>query len=247
MSSPTDSTATAASPFRMDIDAEGFELTDRERSVIDAEIGKLLPLIEDFPTQILHVNLKYNGNSEEYEVRLALVLPKQTFATGGVDQAWHPVMETAITKMMRRVEHYKQDLSHVTERRHHALDTDHAVEPSWQIDGDKVREAVESDNYAAFRECMLPLEGTLRDRIGRWVERYPRVEAMIGEKIFIADIMEEVFLMAFDRFDHWTDGLTFGAWCETLVDPAVKAIANDPTGELEKISFLRSWQETEAE
>lgn len=236
-----------ATPFRMDIDASGFEMTDRERDEVDAEVGKLLPLIEDFPTQVLHVNVKYNGNSEEYEVRLALVLPGQTFATGGVDHAWLPVMETAITKMMRRVEHYKEDLSHVTERRHHALDTDHVVEPSYQIDADAVRDAVATDNYAVFRTAMMPLEGKLRERIGRWVERYPRVEAMIGEKLFIADIMEEVFLMAFDRYDHWTDGLTFGAWVETLVDPAVKAIANDPDGELEQISFLRSWQEVDEE
>jgi len=35
----------------------------------------------------------------------------------------------------------------------------------------------------------------------------------------------------------------FGQWIETLIDPAMKAIARDPEGELEAISFQQTWNE----
>lgn len=231
--------------FRMDIDATGFNLTKAQAVQIEDEMEHLKPLIAKFPTRVLHVNLKFNANSDQYEVRLALVLPGQTFATGGVDTAWHPVLETAVHKLKRRVEHYKEDLENVTARRHHAADHDHPVEPTQQIDGHALLSAVEADQYSDFRQLLSPFESSLRDRIGRWVQRYPQINAMIGESIFIADILEEVFLLAFERFAKRTPQLMLGPWLETLVDPAVQQIASDPERELEAIGFLRSWQETE--
>ena len=226
-----------------DLDAENMTLSETEVSAIETEVDRLRPLVAEFPTKVLHVNLKYNDNSEDYEVRLALVLPGQTFATGGVTQSWHLGLETAVTKLIRRIKHYKEDLEGITDRRHHAQDTDHAVEPTQQIDGNAVTEAVGSGNYGQYRRLMFPFESALRMRIGRWVERYPQVNQMIGDRIAIADIMEEVFMLAFDRHDQWTPGLMYGPWLETLVDPAVEAIANDPEGELQAIGFQRSWLE----
>ena len=228
-----------------DVDVTNFELTEAEAETVAAETDRLAPLVEKFPTRILHVNLTYNHNSEEYEVRLALVLPGQTFATGGVGDNWMGLLENATTKLIHRVEHYQEDLENVTDRRHHAGGHDFVVEPTMQIDADAVNEAIQIGSYSKFRAAVSPFDPSLRDRIGRWVQRYPRVNEMIGEKIFLADITEEVFLMAFDQFDQWTPEQRFGQWLETLVDPAVKAIARDPEGELEAIRFQLSWQEAD--
>ena len=97
--------------FDTDLDVEGFEPTEAERLNITSEVDRIRPLIEEFPTQILHINLGYNSGSEEYEVKLALVLPGQTFATGDVSQAWEPSLEKSVQKMIRRIEHYKATMS----------------------------------------------------------------------------------------------------------------------------------------
>ena len=102
--------------FNTDIDVEGFRPTEAETLNITAEVDRIRPLVEEFPTQILHINLKYNSNSEEYEVKLALVLPGQTFATGGVSEAWEPSLEKSVHKMIRRVEHYKATMSGAPEQ-----------------------------------------------------------------------------------------------------------------------------------
>jgi len=94
-----------------DLHVEGFEPTEAERLNITSEVDRIRPLIEEFPTQILHINLEYNSNSEEYEVKLALVLPGQTFATGDVSQDWEPSLEKSVQKMIRRIEHYKATIS----------------------------------------------------------------------------------------------------------------------------------------
>ena len=247
MSPTADPTAPKDSQFdapemRIDLDVEGMKLSDAETATVEAEVDRIKPLTAEFPVQILHVNLRYNRNSEEYEVKLALVLTGQTFATADVSESWHGSLENCVRKMIRRVEHYKQDLSNV-ESRSRAVNSEAHVEPTRQIDAVAVRTALSENDYAAFRREMGPFDASLRDRIGRWVQMYPQVDAMVGERLTLADIVEEVFLMAYEQFDSWHPEMLFGQWLETLIDPAVKAIARDPDGELEAISFQKTWQD----
>lgn len=231
--------------FDTDLDAEGFTPTDGEREHIETEVDHIRPLVKDFPTQLLHINLEYNTHSEEYEVKLALVLPGQTFATGDVSQAWEPSLEKSVFKMIRRIEHYKATMSGEPEQARIAAGTTMEVEPNRRMDGQQVVGAVADGNYTEFRKAMYPIEASLRDRIGRWIQRYPQIQAKIGKRFTIADIVEETFMMAFDRYQDWQPEMFFGQWIETLIDPAMKAIARDPEGELETISFQRTWNEME--
>lgn len=229
--------------FDTDLDVEGFTPTDAETQNIAAEVDRIRPLVQEFPTQILHINLEYNANSEEYEVKLALVLPGQTFATGDVSEVWEQSLEKSVQKMIRRIEHYKSAMSGEPEQAHIAAGTTMEVEPNRRMDGKQVVAAVESGNYAEFRKAMYPIEASLRDRVGRWVQRYPQIQAKIGTRITIADIVEETFMLAFDRYNDWQPEMFFGQWIETLIDPAMKGIAHDPEGELETISFQRTWNQ----
>ena len=235
--------AFAETTFDTDLDIEGFTPTDTETQNIAAEVDRIRPLVQDFPTQILHINLKHNTNSEEYEVKLALVLPGQTFATGDVSEAWEPSLEKSVQRMIRRIEHYKSTMSGEPEQARAAAGTAMEFEPNRRMDGPQVAAAIESGNYTEFRKAMFPTEESLRDRVGRWVQRYPQIQAKIGTRFTIADIVEETFMLAFDRYSHWQPEMFFGQWIETLIDPAMKAIAHDPEGELETISFQRTWNE----
>lgn len=233
--------------FDTDLDVEGFTPTELERESIAAEVERIQPLVAEFPTQILHTNIQYNSHSEEYEVKLALVLPGQTFATGNVTESWQQGLETSVQKMIRRIEHYKITMSGGMEQAHAAAGTTMEVEPNRRIDGQRVTTAVQQGNFTEFRKAMYPIEASLRDRVGRWIQRYPQIQGMIGDRFTIADIVEETFMLAFDRFGDWHPEMFFGQWIESLIDPAMKAIAKDPDGELEAIGFLRSWEETQTD
>jgi len=231
--------------FQKDLDVEGFTPTAAEMETIQTEVDRIEPLISEFPTQILYVNIDYHSPSRQYGVKLALVLPGQTFATKNVSESWQPSLESCVNKMIHRIEHYKATMSGERERGHAVAGTKMEVEPAQRLDGERVRNAFEEDNYIEFRQALYPLESSLRARIGRWIQRYPQIEAMIGQQLTIADVVEETFMLAFDRFDQWPEEEFFGHWVESLIDPAVKAIVRDPDGELERIGFLRSWDESE--
>ena len=95
-------------------------------------------------------------------------------------------------------------------------------------------------DYAAFRTATFVYEESVRKRIGRWVERYPNAEAQIGKRLQIADIVEEVFLNAFENYDRRPGGVRFGEWLENLIDPAVKELLRRPDAELENIALARA-------
>ncbi len=145
--------------------------------------------------------------------------------------------------MIRRIEHYKSTMSGEPEQARVAAGTTMEVEPNRPMDGKQVVAAIESGDYTEFRKAMHPIEESLRNRVGRWVQRYPQIQAKIGTRFTIADIVEETFMLAFDRYGDWQPEMFFGQWIETLIDPAMKAIAHDPEGELEAISFQRTWSE----
>ena len=163
--------AFAEPAFDTDLDVEGFTPTDAEAQNIAAEVDRIRPLVQEFPTQILHINLEYNTNSEEYEVKLALVLPGQTFATGDVSEVWEQSLEKSVQKMIRRIEHYKSTMSGEPELARVAAGTTMEVEPNRRMDGKQVAGAVESGNYTEFRKAMYPIEESLRNRVGRWNQR----------------------------------------------------------------------------
>src|SRR6056297_1360104 len=133
--------------FRADLDTEGFEMTPQEIASVETEIDHLKPLVKDFPTQILHVNLAYHANTRSYEVQLPLVLPGQTFATANSSDSWHASLEKCVGKLIRRVEHYKAVMSGEPQHGHLVSGTEHELKPDQQIDGNQVNQAVESDDY----------------------------------------------------------------------------------------------------
>ena len=85
----------------------------------------------------------------------------------------------------------------------------------------------------------------MRKRAGRWIQRYPKIEAQLGQRFDLADITEEVFLNAFQRYDEHPREVPFGDWLEKLIDPSVKVLSEDTDEELANISFARSVVEAE--
>jgi hypothetical protein len=65
----------------------------------------------------------------------------------------------------------------------------------------------------------------------------------LDETITIADLVEEIYLNAFEQFARRPQGLLPGQWFESLIDPSVQALLRSPDEEFENISLARSLME----
>jgi hypothetical protein len=107
------------------------------------------------------------------------------------------------------------------------------------MDLQEVIKAVESEDYPAFRREVDVFEGSLNERVGRWIARYPQIQSQLGDTIMVSDVVEEVFLNAFDRFETRSQNVPPGQWFESLIDPSVQALIQSPDEEFARISFAR--------
>jgi DNA-directed RNA polymerase specialized sigma24 family protein len=105
-------------------------------------------------------------------------------------------------------------------------------------------EHVRAGDYMAFRNDLVLYEDWLRKRVGRWVQRYPDAEARVGDGLKIGDLVEEVYLNAFEHFTERPDEVSLSDWLDRLIDPSLKALLRHPDEERENASFARTLRET---
>jgi hypothetical protein len=152
-------------------------------------------------------------------------------------------VDACVEKLVRRFLQYKAELEDTSDLNKHRKGTRHEVLPNLPPDDEHIREAVAAGDYVSFRRAMYPYEDAVQERVGRWIGRYPELENQLGDRWTLGDFVEEVFLTAFDEFDHWPDQVRFGQWLEGLIPEAIRAIARDPDGQLDNIEFVRTAQE----
>jgi hypothetical protein len=124
--------------------------------------------------------------------------------------------------------------------------THHELLPTLDPEPEAVEAAVRAGDYTSFRMATTGYDEPVRAHVGRWVERYPEVAARIGKDLQIGDIVEDVFLTAFEEYEHRPPQVRFGAWLGQLIDSAVKAMARRPDDELENVRLARLAREAEA-
>jgi hypothetical protein len=103
-----------------------------------------------------------------------------------------------------------------------------------------VKGAVEAGDYARFRKATYPYEESLRKRVGRWVGHYSEVQEKIGNDLAINDVVEAVFLNAFERYGERPRNIRLGQWMEGLIDGSVRALLQNPDEALENVGFART-------
>jgi ribosome-associated translation inhibitor RaiA len=232
-----------ARDLRIELDTKNCTLSPAELERMEREIDPLREPVHDFPTVVLYISVIHHARSGDYHVRVSLVLPGRTLFTGARDEVALAAFGRCAGKLVRKVVAYKARLGTEAERAKAEKGTEQIVVPTRQPDLDALRQAVQSGDYPAFRQSAFVYEEPIRKRVGRWIERYPDFEVHLGSTFTIADIVEEVFLNAFDRFDERPRAVPLGKWLEQLIDPSMKAIWRDPDAEHENIEAVRTWQE----
>jgi len=226
--------------LRFDIDTHHCQLSDAEVDRLRVDLDTLERQVENFPISDLHVLVEYNNRTTDYSVKTTLILPGARLVASDHDLVMHAAYERCIKVLTDQVRAYKDRLGNVPERQKQEKGTRQDVEPGPDPDLHAITDAVAAGDYPAFRAALIGYEESLRKRVGRWVERYPDMVAQIGRRLEIADIVEEIFLTAFEDYSKRPQGLRISQWLESLIDPAVKTLQTKGDEELENINMARS-------
>jgi ribosome-associated translation inhibitor RaiA len=230
--------------FRIQLDTKNCNVSPAEVAKMETALGHLGRVARSFPVSDLYIYARHHARSNDYHVKTSLVLPGKTLFTGDRDIALYPAYERCISKLVQKVEAYKRSLSNQEEVAKQEKGTHKQLEPTMDPNPEQLLEAVRSADYAGFRTATLGYEEPIRKRLGRWIQRYPEVEAQLGKGLTVADFVEEVFLNAFERYQHRPTGMALGEWLESLIDPSVRALLDHPDEEKENISFARTITDT---
>lgn len=180
-----------------------------------------------------------------FHAEAALRLPDQSLFTGD----WDPYLDTAVHRCLRKLRHridaYKShpqpksaEVAHRVERMNDAI-----VAPQDPDEG-PVAGAARAGDYGKFRNLLADYEDWLSDRVGRWVQRYPEIDARIGDDLLLGDIVEEVYLKAMQRYEERTATQSLGDWLNSLIDSSLREMVSHPIEERENIGMARTMRES---
>jgi ribosome-associated translation inhibitor RaiA len=231
--------------FPIELDTKHCSPTPAELEKMRANLEPLLRAVEHFPVASLHAVLEQFQRTAKWRVKLSLALSGKTLVCTEDNPHLHAAFERCVDNLLREVSAYKARMENETEFQKEEKGTHHPLRPDVDPDPQAVEAAVHSADYTAFRLAIFGYEEPVRKRIGRWVERYPEFEARIGKGLEIEDLVEEVFLDAFEGYAGRPKELRLGEWLERLIDPATKEIMLGKNGELENARFARTAREAE--
>jgi ribosome-associated translation inhibitor RaiA len=221
-------------------DVHQYRLSPAEEQTLHGSLDLLSRQVEHFPIADLHVMIEGNARSNDVSVKFSLMLPGTTLVTNDHDASVHTAFERCLNSLQDSLQAYKDQLGRVPERHKAEKGTLQELHPTVPIDAEALARAADAGDFGAFRTALLPYEEGLRKRVGRWVQRYPAFEAQIGKGVEIADIVEDVFLLALEGYAHRPLDVALGVWLENLIDPAIKALQSHRDEELENINLART-------
>lgn len=226
--------------LRIELDTENFEISPDEIEDLERALDPLRELVKKFPVANLYITIQFYPRSNNYRVKTVLRLPGRGLATGELEKEYYSAFERCVRKLIHKVISYEGRLEEEEDRAKHLKGTRHEIVPAQEINAEQIDEAIQEGNYAKFRRLMYGYEEPVRKRIGRWITRYPLIEAQLDDWLKLDDVVEEVVLNAFERFENRPKEVPLGEWLESLIDPSLKMLSENPDDEMQNISLARS-------
>ncbi|HET6880005.1 MAG TPA: hypothetical protein VFI31_07610 [Pirellulales bacterium] len=228
---------------RIQLDTKHCSLRPDEIAKMEENLGTLRSRAEQFPINDFYVTVTRFPRSGDFHVKTSLVLTGRTLFTGDRDEHFHPAFLRCVRKLVSKLDAYIEALGNKPAIAKQEEGTQLEVVPTAAPDAEQLDQAVHDGDYAAFRRAAGVYDEPVRRRVSRWINRYPQLEARLGNEISIDDAVEEVFLNAYERYADRPQSLRLGQWLEDLIDPSLRALLENPNEELESISLARTLQE----
>jgi hypothetical protein len=227
--------------LNLEIEAKGFILPEDEKERVQGRLDEIGEAIGEYPVADLRIDLVFHEQSQVYHAKLALRVPGRTLLAS----AKHIYLDSAIQDGMRNLlaeleTNRRRPEREVVDELRERQALDEAILPPGDPRSRVVADAARHGDYHTFRTALAGYEEWLRRRVGRWVQRYPTVDARIGGDILIGDLIEQVYLLAFERFAHRPTVVPLHEWLDALIDTAVKAVMRKTDEEHEVASMART-------
>lgn len=225
--------------LRIELDCQGCELSPREIAAMEMDVDTLASLVDDFPVSDLHVTVVYHHKPDDYHVKTNLVLSGTSLFTGERDSLVQPAFEACMRKLVKKVRAYKRQMRVGEDAEKQSAGTRHQVTPNAEVNLAALILSVSEDDYPGFRGSIDVFAPSLASRIAHWVDRYPEMLEGVQPVMTVEDILEEVFLNAFDGFEKRPHNVPPGTWLEHLIDPSVQALLQSPDEEYQRVEFSK--------
>lgn len=226
-------------PMEVVFDVHEYHLSDAEEQSLRKKLEGLARQVEHFPVAEFRAYVQ-GVRSNQVVVKLTLILPGTTFSVDDYDEQISPAFDRCLNSLIHELEAYKDRLSRKSDTAKLEEGTHQEVMPSMLVDPEAIEEAVSNGDYPAFRTATQMYDDALRMRVGRWIQREPELDELVDKAFAIADVVEEVFLLAFEGYTERPLNVPFGTWLDQLIDPAIKTILQNPDDAMENIALVRT-------
>jgi ribosome-associated translation inhibitor RaiA len=227
--------------LRVIITPRDCDIPADERARVQGYFGRLAAALGDLPAADLDLTVVHHPKADAYHVEGKLRLPGRTLFSGAWDAYLDTALRSCTDKLVRRVEAYQDDPDReaiAAAERRGAIERD-VVAPE-DPDAGPIGEAARAGDYRGFRTALAGYEDWLRLRIGRWVQREPEAQARVGRELLIGDLVEEVYLTAFEQFTRRPTDVRLSTWLEGLIDPSMRNLLRHPDEGHENASMART-------
>jgi tRNA(adenine34) deaminase len=230
--------------LRVKIETLECDLPRDELARINEPLDKIMEFVGDLPGE-LEIKIIQHPRSQQFHVKAALALPRQTLFTGD----WDSYLDTALCRTIRKLRHkaamYQAEPDHAADAVAERVEQmNREIVAPEDPDGGALGVAASVGDYQNFRNLLATYEDWLRLRVGRWLERYPAAEVELGRRVKIGDLLEEVLLNAFERYDQRSGDVPLHEWLDSLLDPSLQTYFKHPVEERENISLVRTVRDT---
>jgi hypothetical protein len=230
--------------LEVNIQTQECDLPDDQLARIGAPLDRLAQAIGQLPAS-LELNVVRHPRSDRFHAEAALRLPRRSLFTGDWDAYLDPALQRCLRKLLHKAEAY----THKPDRRADEVAVDvwamnNEILAPQDPDEGPLGQAAEAGDYGRFRRLLAGYDDWLRLRVGRWLQRYPAANARVGEGLAIGDVVEEVFLNAFERYAERSGHETVRDFLDDLLDPSLHALLNSPAEERENIAIARTLRQT---
>ncbi len=231
--------------LHVEMETKECDLPLDQRARLQDYLNEVEEAVGGFPQSDLRLTIVFHPRSEVFRAEAKLKLPGKTISAADSDPHLDSALQHCVHKLIHKVDAYKANPDHEAvelAERQAALQRD-VIAPK-DVDAGQLGQAFEQRDYGAFRQALEDHEEWLRRRVGRWVQRYSDAQERVGGGLRIGDIVEEVFLNAFERYDERPMHKPLLTWLEELIDPSLKDLLEHPDEVRENASLARTRRST---
>jgi ribosome-associated translation inhibitor RaiA len=227
--------------LRVDIRSKKCEVPADQRARMQERLREIGDQVRDFPAAQLWLNLIFHPRSQDFHAEAKLRLPGKTLFSGDRNDYLDSAFQGCVGRLLAQVDAYKRRPDRqAAEQVEQRVARDGDVVLPEDPDMGPIACAVQAGDYRAFRTAMSGYEEWLRKRVGRWLQRYPDVEDRIGVDILIGDLIEEVYLRAFEGYSKRPADIRVSEWLDKLIDPSLREQIKRPDAVHEEASLART-------